>query len=275
MSADEYLKTPEWSEFTTETVCGRRVQVWRRRLTQVTELLDVAATAPDLDLVVQADRRISSADFLRTVRTGAAQLAEADIGPADRVLIVLHNSPEFLLSMWSTWGAGAVPVLGNRWWSERELDEVTRRLEPTLVITDMSLPSDLAGTVRVLAPDAVQSWWDLPAADPVLATGGDEDDVALILFTAGSTGVPKGVQQSHRVILATQQTLHVMRGGRPPAPSSQVEQGVTLLTTPLFHNGGIVSTISALLDGNRTVLTKGRFDPAEVVELIERERVMS
>ncbi len=270
----DYLRSPAWSEPVETSVYGRSVLVWRQRPHRIVELLDLAAVSPDQDLLVQGDRRISFAEFVRAIDVGATSLEAHGVGPGDRVLLVLYNSAEFLLAQWATWRLGAVPVLGNRWWSEREFSQVAQRMRPNLYITDREIPE---GSVQapVVRPSHVAEWWSAPSVDLGVKEEQSEDEVALILFTAGSTGVPKSVQWSHRNLLATQQTLHVMRGSRPPRPTTASEQSVALMTTPLFHSGGVTAGITALLDGNRIVLPKGRFDPGEVLELIARERVTS
>jgi acyl-CoA synthetase (AMP-forming)/AMP-acid ligase II len=105
-----------------------------------------------------------------------------------------------------------------------------------------------------------------------------EDDPACILYTSGTTGRAKGAVLSHRSLIASVglQTLNgaamFMASGLktpPPAPC-------TLLTTPLFHVSGLVAGVVMMLSaGARVVLREGRFDPVDVMRLIERERVTS
>jgi acyl-CoA synthetase (AMP-forming)/AMP-acid ligase II len=275
MLIDEYLSTPEWSEPVQELVQGRPTLVWRHRPRHVVDLLRLSTARPGQDLLVHGERRMSFGTFLPAVDAGAAALHELGVRENDQVLIVAFNSAEYLLAMWAVWRIGAVPVLGNRWWSPRELAGVLGRTEPKVVITDAS-PADLDfGSLPVLRSADVESWWTSKTPPPDVKLRADEDEVAIILFTAGSTGAPKAVMLSHRNLVATQQTIHVMSGGRPPAPETSEQQSVALMTTPMFHLGGVTASLSALLDGNRMVLLRSRFDPREVLELIERERVTS
>ena len=277
MNKDDYLSTAAWKELEPQSVLGRPTQVWRERPRHVLDLLDLAAVGAGQDLLVHGDRRISFTGFRRALEAGAAELARLGLKPGDRLLIVLYNSAEFLLAQWSAWRLGLVPVLGNRWWSARELAEVAARVNPALIITDMDAPGAAPEAQRI-GPADVAAWWSAPAPakpapDPRAQAA--EDDVALMLFTAGSTGVPKGVQLSHRNLVWTLQTVHILRGGRPSAPASAAEQKVALMTTPMFHNGAVVAGLSALIDGNRMVMLRGRFDAEEVMQLVQKERVSS
>ena len=278
MAIAQYLGTPAWSELVVENVYGRPTKVWRERPRHVLDLFELARADQQQDLLVHGERRVSFGAFRDAVESGAAELAKRGVVAGDKVLIVLYNSAEFLLAQWSVWRVGAVPVLGNRWWNQRELVEVIGRVKPSLVITDMPMPDAGTAPTAGITPEVVATWWALPRpATPVLDPRGaaGEDEVAIMVFTAGSSGAPKAVQLSHRNLVWTQQTLHIMRGGRPPVPTSAAEQKVALMTTPMFHNGAVVSGLSAYLDGNRIVILRGKFNPEEVLQLIQRERVSS
>lgn len=278
MAIDRYLESADWHELERAEVLGRPALMFRKRLRHVLDLLDLSVADPSHDFLVQAERRISHGAFRQAVEAGAAALADQGVTAGDRVLIVLYNSPEFWLAQWAAWRIGAIPVLGNRWWSDRDLAEALYRVRPRLLVTDLPYVDDGRIALTHMTPEAVCDWWSLrptenPAPDPRKMS--DEDDVAVIVFTAGSTGAPKGVQLTHRALVWTQQTIHVLRGAAPARPASPSAQKVALKTTPLFHNGGMVAAIGSLIDGGRIVMLRGKFDPVEAMRLIETERVGS
>ena len=97
-----------------------------------------------------------------------------------------------------------------------------------------------------------------PAEDGVPA---DEDAPALILFTSGSSGMPKAVELSRRSVLSNQHNLLLRSRRLPSAIPDDSPQGVTLICTPLFHIGGISNLVTQLILGGKIVLNEGRFDP--------------
>lgn len=162
------------------------------------------------------------------------------------------------------------PVLGNRWWSGAEIAHATALLGIRHVLTDTPLDgatpaSPLAGLTAALADPGP----DLPTA----AAEAGIDEVALVLFTSGSSGMPKAVELSRRSMIANQHNILVRNGRLPQLLDAGSPQAVSLASTPMFHIGGLSSLLTHFLTGGRIVLTQGRFDAAEVMALIERERV--
>ena len=92
----------------------------------------------------------------------------------------------------------------------------------------------------------------------------DKEDIACLLFTGGTTGLPKGAQISHRQIV-----WNVMN----TVTHDLNHDDIYLCVFPLFHAGGLFAYVSSqVVFGNTTILTK-QFDPQQVLELIEREKV--
>lgn len=249
----------------------------RRR--RVPELLEDGARWGAKTHLVQGDRRLSFDDTFLAIDAVAAHLKGLGVGPGHRVLILAANSPEWVIALWAGLCTGAVVAPGNGWWSEEEVDHALQLVEPTVVIGDARrLEKVKAGVQRIdveeLRPmvDAAIAAGPLPGAAPRYVEG-EETDPALIVFTAGTTGLPKGATLAHRSWIATlHQTLAVSR--RLPHALADDDPGfVSMLTGPLFHIGGLHALGSALLGGGKLVFLDGKFDPGRVLELIEREGV--
>jgi long-chain acyl-CoA synthetase len=243
--------------------------VYEPRPRSVVQLLAESKRWAGRDYLVQGERRVTYQSLLDAVESGAGQLSRAGIEPGQRVLLLAANSPDWIIGFWSIVRAGATVVLGNGWWSSDEVTHAVRVASPALVLADARCGDRVPPDLRLLPVE------DLAAgAGPAPATPeGLEDDPAVILFTSGSTGAPKGAVLSHRAIIALQHSLLQITRRLPSAANEDTPGQVTLQTGPLFHIGGVQAMLRTLLTGGTMVFLRGRFDPAEVISLIEGEKV--
>jgi acyl-CoA synthetase (AMP-forming)/AMP-acid ligase II len=230
----------------------------------------------DRTFLVRGERRVDFAGFRAAVRAARSQLVDLGIGPGDRVMVFGYNGPEWVVALWALWLAGAVPVLANRWWSRAEIDHAVTVLAPRHVLTDADLAvpapsSPLADLRAAFDVDAGPS----PAVDagPSPAVDTDADAAALILFTSGSSGMPKAVELSRRSVIGNQHDIMQRTGRLPHLLDDDSPQVVSLATTPMFHVGGLSSLLTHFLTGGKIVMTEGRFDAGQILALVERERI--
>ncbi|MCA9504307.1 MAG: acyl--CoA ligase [Myxococcales bacterium] len=270
-------------ELVEETVLGERMQVYKNRARSLRDLLAQSAAHGDKEYLVFSDgRRWSYAEHLADVASVAAALREQyGIGHGDRVAILAANAPEWILSYWALVSLGAVVIAMNGWWAADEIRYGLDLAKPRLLLADRKRLARLEGVdvgipvvcfeddfeaLRRHAPGA--SLPDTPIA---------EDDPALLLFTSGTTGRPKGALVSHRTIVAFTMTSFFIGARRamtePPAPNPP---GATLAPFPLFHLSGTMgSTTASLAGGVKTVWPMGRFDPTEIIRLTREEDITS
>lgn len=224
--------------------------------------------------LVQGRRRISYEVFLRGIAMAGQALRAQGVQVEDRVVIHAYNAPEVVLAVWASWWAGAVPVLTNRWWRAPELEAIAQQVEPVVVLSDAkekfnidAAQHDLRSLAEYLDNDTGH-----PVGPPPNEPRGEEAP-ALILFTSGSSGTPKGVVLPHRSVIANQHNLLWRSRKLPQLLDPDAPQEVMLTSTPLFHIGGVSNFITQFLVGGRLVLTEGRFDAGEILQLIETEGV--
>jgi long-chain acyl-CoA synthetase len=260
--------------------------VYQQRRRRVTELLDDAARWADRDHLVQGRRRVTFAEMTAAADRVAGHLAARGLGPGDRLLLLAANSPDWVISLWAALRLGAVVAPGNRWWSAEEIAHAIELTAPAVIIADTEMTRLLPASTgtgtgigaSIGAGPAVVPVADVRAAQdgprPALpAVQGGEDDPALIIFTAGTTGLAKAAVLAHRSVIANLQNLLVTSKRLPHQLSRDRPPEVILQSGPLFHIGGIQSLLLALLGGNTMVFLEGRFDAGQVLDLIERERV--
>lgn len=247
--------------------------IFCRRPRTYAELLAGTERWAQRTFLVQGNRRISFGEFFAAVSIARDRLVSLGIRPCDRVALLAYNSPDWVLALWAIWSAGAVPVLGNRWWSAKEAEHSLAMVQPRVVITDA--PGLAAGCAApVLDIATLRDCFSGALVDlPEIPGPAAEESPAVVLFTSGSTGMPKGVELPFRSVVANQQNVLARARQWPPLIPVDAPQPVTLVSTPLFHIGAFATLITQTLTGGRIVFNAGRFDPEQVLTLIEAERV--
>lgn len=250
------------------TYAGHPGLVYDRTPSTFSELMAGTEVWTDRTFLVHGERRVTFEGFRSAAHAAREHLAGLGIRPGDRVMVLGYNSPEWVVALWALWLAGAVPVLANRWWSRVEIDHAVSTLDPRHVLTD----TDVAVTAPCSPLADLRPAFD---ADPEisLVPDTDGDAAALILFTSGSSGMPKAVELSRRSVIYNQHDIVGRSGRLPHLLDDDSVQVVSLATTPMFHVGGLSSLLTHFLTGGKIVMTEGRFDPGQILTLIERERI--
>jgi long-chain acyl-CoA synthetase len=287
-------------EVVTEEVDGVQMKVYKDRLPSLRSVAEMDVGREDETLIVYGDRRISFGEFFRTANGLSRQLRDQlGVGHGDRVAVLSANNPEWCLTFWATVNLGAILVGLNGWW---KTDEILYGLQDSgskVLVADRGRfqriaehLDDLPALEAVLLVDADPSEF---GDDPRLSrfeslstepsaelpdTPIDEGDPAVIFYTSGTTGRPKGAISSHRNMVANlQNTIYntiatAMLNEDQAGGLADGQQTTALLTSPLFHVSGCHSSlVVGTLGGVKLVIPEGRFEPEKALELIERERV--
>jgi len=272
--------------FETEVVevAGRPMQVFRNRLRSLREALAASAAHGEAPYVIFTDgydrRVLTFAEHHRMVASVAAALADRyGVRPGDRVAILAANCPEWIVTFWAATSLGAIAVGCNGWWVGPEIRHALADCEPAVLVADRARLARLDGdaglpTVVVEEDFDALSMHAPDAALPEVPIG--EDDPALILYTSGTTGRPKGAVNTHRNVLAAVglSFFHGLRMLMAYPPPGDLGPPCQLVTSPLFHVSGLhMAAVAFLVGGVRSVWTTGRFDPVTVMRVIEAERV--
>ena len=226
------------------------------------------------EYIVQGERRVSFEGHQTAARRAVGLLRERGVRPGDRVMLFGANSVEWVVGYWTILETGAIAVLGNAWWSQVEIRHALGTVAPSLVLADASRARLLPDSQPCLAFADLGAAISADGPPPVTERPpANEDDPAVVLFTSGTTGLPKGAVLSHRGILATLQSLALLTRRLPVAGAELPPPSRSLLSIPLFHVGGLQQIITPMLGGGTLVFTEGRFDPERVVDLLDREQV--
>ncbi len=258
---------------------GRRMLCFSERPATLQAMFDdLVRRVPDRPAVIE-DRVLSYRELDRTAAAIAAGLACAGIRLGDRVAFLLGNTWEFLAALFACVRLGAIVVpIGTR----------QRRLEIEFLLNDCgasALIADAAYAAAVPAADALarplkmfatrgelpgaQSFADLLAEAPDLlpqppATA--EEETAVILYTSGTTGQPKGARLTHLGIIHSSLTFARCHG------LTEADRG--LVAVPLSHVTGLVGVaLSTMVVGGCVVLMAQGYKTRDFLALASRERI--
>ncbi len=258
----------------------------------------VADVVPDRLALVAGERRLSFSDLDARANRLAHHLLDSGLQPGGHVGLYSWNRAEWIESMLACYKARLVPVNVNYRYVADELAYLfdnadlvglihERAFSPLVEEVSPELPllrhrvvlEDGAGFD---APGAVSYEDALAAADPARGFGPRSADDIYMLYTGGTTGMPKGVMWRQEDIF-----FGAMGGGNFAGPDIKTPEeladlvnrdshGVTVVTPPMMHGGGQWVSFINFYGGNSVVLYTGRhYDPHEIWRTVERERATS
>ena len=254
-------------------------------------LEDSARRVPDRDALVFGSTRLSYATVDGLASSVASLLVERGIGPGDKVALSCPNVPWFPVVYYGILKAGAVVVPLNVLFKGREvayhLDDSDARAYFCFEGTP-ELPMGREGTAGFEATPGCEHLFVIPAdptASPSLEVGENffsathalpktfdtvvtqADDSAVILYTSGTTGQPKGAELSHANLALNVLSCHRIWELSASRPDTH------LVTLPLFHSFGQTVQLNAGFALGSTLVLMARFDAAAALKLMETERV--
>ncbi len=268
---------------------GEPIEMFTNRIPNLRDVIASSVNFGDSEYLVETDgfteRRVTFAEHERLVASVAAALAERyGVEKGDRVAILGANSIDWIIAFWATVSLGAIACGLNGWWTRPEIEYAIEYLEPKVLITDkkrfarLDRTSPLAQSVTTLViEDEFESLITYRPHAALPDTPIVEDDAAIILFTSGTTGRPKGAVHTHGN-LGSLLAMLFFQGARaalsaPPLAEGAPTATCQFMTSPLFHVSGLhTGAVMFLAAGVRSVWWLGRFDPVGVAAAIEREK---
>ncbi|HUO87462.1 MAG TPA: AMP-binding protein [Thermoanaerobaculia bacterium] len=202
----------------------------------------------------------------------AAELAGRGVGRGDRVALFLGNRPELVVSFLAVLRLGAVALPVNAGYRGRELGHILTDAEPQLLITEserrdvLEEAAEQRALPQILLADELAALCRADGGEPsgrLPSPGPDGSDLAMLLYTSGTTGHSKGAMLTHDNLLATITALLAAWGWR--------DDDVLLLSLPLFHTHGLVVGLATALAAGATVRLHPRFDAATVAAELAEE----
>ncbi|MCH7343926.1 AMP-binding protein [Pelomonas sp. CA6] len=234
-----------------------------------------ARKTPDHPCLRVQGRSISYAQLQAASYRAARVLAAQGLGPGDRLALVCFNTPGFLIALLGAWRLGAAVVPVNHKLQTPELRHQLRHSGARLCLADAALAPQLqplAALCPMLSTEgAVAGWGDFdalcaaapeqaPALPPV-----DENALAELLYTSGTTGLPKGCMLGHRQVLLAAITaalaLSITRAER------------TLMAMPIWHSSPLNNWLLGTLYMGGTAVLLREYHPQHFLQAVQDERV--
>ncbi|MBV9412996.1 MAG: AMP-binding protein [Acidimicrobiia bacterium] len=236
----------------------------------------------DAVAIVDGEARLSYSELLSEARRFGAALVASEIEPGDRVSIWAPNCVEWVVALLGLSMAGATLVPINTRWKGAEAADVLRRSRSRLLITvsgflDTDYVAMLEGSelpdLETTVVASADAWLEfLARATPAALEEVDRraeavspDDPADILFTSGTTGLPKGVVMPHRKTLGVAKDWVRMTG--------LSAHDRYLMVNPYFHQFGLKAGILACVASGATMLPQPVFDVDRVLSRVAEEEV--
>ncbi len=244
----------------------------------------LAQKQPDVVALSYADQEISYIALDQQITAFAAGLAELGIGAGDHIALLLGNCPEFVISLYGAFRAGATVIPINPTFSKDELSYILqdgdvkaivtvsaltpliKYLSPTLpnletvVITDIDTVPEFQNEFLELIHFQFVCKNDTGFAAPVLVN----DDVGVILYTSGTTGKPKGALLTHENLYSN------AIDSSSCLEMSKADRVVAVL--PIFHVFCLTACLNAPLSQGATVILLPKFHPGEVLQTIAQKQ---
>ena len=223
---------------------------------------------PDRPALVEGDRKLSYRDVGRRVAALAHWLQRHDVGQGDRVAILSENRLEYLeLFLAAAW-IGAIVACQNWRLAAPELAHCLGLVEPKAILVSPRHADRLAaasGKIPIMLNygadyDAVVNAADANGAPVAL----DPESPLLILYTSGTTGLPKGAVISHRAEIARNMVLRAEFG--------IAAEDAFVAWSPLYHMGAAEFSLGTLMSGGTVFVVDG-FDVARLIAIVATERL--
>jgi acyl-CoA synthetase (AMP-forming)/AMP-acid ligase II len=236
-----------------------------------------AGIVPDQEALVFEDKRLTYADVQSRVRRLAGALASLGVGRGTRVAALHTNTNRYVEAYYATAQLGGVFIPVNYRAKQHELEHMLKAGNAGVLLVGQRYLSAVEA-LRPSLPDLETligfdgAHGGMPGFEELVAEAGeleeeadvDDDDISILMYTSGTTSLPKGVMLRYGDFTAYVTANVELADGTP--------RGAALLCAPLYHIAGATNMMTTIWTGRRLVVMP-QFDAGAWLELVEREKI--
>ena len=270
-------------ELTDRKINGTNFKVFQNAPKTMRDLFAVVELLQgDFPFICEDDKELSFFETMSKAKSICKFLQDQGIQPNDRVGICMQNCTEWAVIYLAIAGYGATAVPFNSWWKTEELDYGIAHSEVKLIFVDLkryeliknhrikkvvTKPIDNCTTYEEITDTEEQNWPENNAVD---------EDLTALLYTSGSTGLPKGVMLTHLAIINGLFSFYTLGELRKIVHEEQlldVENASVLINVPLFHVTGLVTQFLLSMLAKRKIIIMHKWDAEYALDLIQKHKV--
>lgn len=246
-----------------------------------------AMNQPDKTAYIFLKESVSYEEFEQSVATFAGALRDLGVKEGDHIALLVGNTPHFLITLYASWRLGAVVVPINPTYTPKELAYIIQNSDAKVLVGLDKLAPLYAQAIKLFPKienviacetdeESVKQCLQLEnpphlfkslmgAARPVKDTVQlDKDDNAIILYTSGTTGLPKGAMLSHENVYSNARDVGAYLG--------MSADDRVVATLPVFHVFALTVVVNAPLNQGATILLEPQFSPQQVLQTIREHK---
>lgn len=270
-------------EITDRTINGSVYKVFKNAPKTMRELFTVIELLHgDFPFIVEGKNELTFAETIQKAKNICTYLNKIGIKPGDKVGICMQNCTEWVVIYVALAAYGATVVPFNSWWKKEELSYGVEHSEVKLIFSDtkryeslknlnieiiVNEPIDNKQTFNEIVSGTSTEW---PEANAT------EEDISVLLYTSGSTGLPKGVMLTHLAIINALFSFYTLGELRKIVHNEtllDVENASVLINVPLFHVTGLVTQFLLSMIAKRKLIIMYKWEAKYALDLIKEHKV--